>query len=157
MASRSSTLELTGILAATDEHQRLRLCLVESLETTPIKHTGGALRTPDFSWARLRTAVPNESKNFHAPYTLSLDGLPDNAGIRGECWATLPLAATRETRERRARILALAEELRGKEVVLTVRPKRYSFVSQAPLNRGEHVAGVSLQFVSLEPRTPSTL
>jgi len=48
------------------------------------------------------------------------------------------------------RVLNLASELRGKEVVVTVRPKRYSFVSSAAHNFGEEVAGTSLQFVGIE-------
>ena len=154
MASAApDTLELTGILATTNSYERLRLCLVDILETPT--YEGGRLAS-DHSWARLREAVP-ESKSYNVPYNFPLNGAPDDAGIRGECWVTLPTSARgprgRATRDQRARILALAKELRGKEVVLTVRPKRYSFVSQAAHNHGAEVAGTILQFVGLEPRT----
>lgn len=149
----NGTLELTGILATTDSYERLRLCLVDVLETPA--YEGGRLAS-DHSWAHLREAVP-ESKTYNVPYNFPLNGAPDNAGIRGECRVTLPTPAKgaqgRAARDQRARVLALAEKLRGKEVVLTVRPKRYSFISQAAHNHGAEVAGTSLQFVGLEPRT----
>lgn len=151
-----STLELTGILATTDPYERLRLCLVDGLETPTVE--GGRLAS-DHSWARLRDAVP-ESKNYNVPYTFPQGGAPDDAGIRGECWVTLPTPARgargRATREQRGRILALAKELRGQEVVLTVRPKRYSFVSQAAHNQGEEIAGTSLLLCNIEGREPRT-
>lgn len=145
----ADTLELTGILAATDAHERLRLCLVDVLE--------GERPVPDNTWTRLRKAVPpSYGKAYAVPYDLPLGGSPDDAGIRGECWVSLPRAAPgkrgRLARDHRARILALAAELRGKEVVLTVRPKRYSYISQARHNYGEEVAGTLLQFVTLEPK-----
>ena len=158
----STTLELTGILATTDSYERLHLCLVDDLETPT--YEGGRL-TSDHSWARLRKAIPIPASGdaYNVPYDFPLNGAPDDAGIRGECWVTLSTPARgargRAAREQRARVLALAAELRGKEVVLTVRPKRYSFISQAAHNHGTGVAGTSLQFVGLEaqvarPRGP---
>lgn len=132
MSAPAGNIELTGILAKSDSYERLRLCLVDFLETV-----GAA----DDSWWRLRTAVPDK-KDYKAPYSFSLDGAADDAGIRGECWMTLPKGAAE-----RLRILALAAELRGREVRLTVRPKRYSFVSQARHNAGVKVAGTVLNFV----------
>ena len=136
------TLELTGILATTDSYERLRLCLIDVL-------TGA--RFSDSSWARLRAAVPPTTQ-YSVPYDFPLNGAPDDAGIRGECWVTVPGGRGRAARDRRARILALATELRGKEVVLTVLPKRFSFVSQARHNSGETVAGTSLQLCTIEAR-----
>jgi len=149
-AARSTTgktpdLELSGILATTDTYERLRLCLVDGL--TPV--VGSGQLVSDNSWARLRRAVP-ESDAHQIPYNLPLGGAPDDAGIRGECWVTI---SGRKSPEKK-RILALAEDLRGKEVILTVLPKRYSFISQAGHNKGEGVSGVSLQFVSLGLKIP---
>ena len=149
MAASTDTLELTGILATTDSYERLRLCLVDVLETPT--YVGGRL-VADSSWARLRDAVPYTTA-YNVPYDFPLNGAPDDAGIRGECWVSLPGGRARATVAQRARIVALAAELRGKEVVLTVRPKRYSFVSTAAHNYGDEVAGTSLQFVGLEART----
>lgn len=136
---KSAILELTGILAKTDTYNRLRLCFVDTLE--------GESR-PDLSWSRLCSAVPDrEAEEYNVPYKINPGGRPDDAGIRGECWVTLPRA-----RDRQRRILDFAEELRGKEVILTVRPKRYSLVSRAEHNSGTEVAGTALEFVGLEER-----
>ena len=144
-AARSATgpppdLELSGILATTDSHQRLRLCLVDGLTSQ---------LSSDNSWWRLRQAVP-WSDTHQIPYNLPLGGAPDAAGIRGECWVTI---SSRKAPEKK-RILALAADLRGKEVVLTVTPKRYSFISQTGHNEGEVVSGVSLRFANLELKKP---
>ena len=145
----ADTIELTGILATTDSFERLRLCLVDFLETPAQK---GGRQVVDSSWARLRAAVPFTT-NYNIPYDFPLNGAPDDAGIRGECWVSLPNGRTKTGRLQKARILNLASELRGKEVVLTVRPKRYSFVSSAAHNYGEEIAGTSLQFVGIEAYT----
>ena len=137
-------LELTGVLASSDSFERLRLCFVDGL-------AGAA--AADHSWARLRRAVP-ESEGHTVPYELPLAGEPDDAGIRGECWVTLPTARSRDARARRARLLALAADLRGREVAVTVAPRRYTFVSRSGHNRGATVTGTSLQLVLIEERMP---
>ena len=147
MAAPSDTLELTGLLTTPDKFGRLCLCLVEVLEDP-----GGAIN--DRSWARLRAAVPPTAAHG-VPYDFPLGGAPDDIGIRGVCWATLPPAKSAPARARRGRILALAEDLLGREVVLTVRPKRFSFVSAKGRNFGEAVSGTTIQFVGLEARTPT--
>jgi hypothetical protein len=140
MSDDAPTVTLTGILATSDAFGRLRLCLVDALPSRTVADT---------SWARLKAAVPDGGV-YDVPYSFPLGGAPDDAGIRGECWAAVPGGRGRAARARRARMLALAAELRGKEVVLTVRPKRYSFASRAPHNSGAEVAGTSLQVCTLE-------
>jgi hypothetical protein len=44
--------------------------------------------------------------------------------------------------------MRLVQELRGKEVTVIVRPKRYAFRSNAEHNRGKSVTGTTLQLVS---------
>lgn len=148
MAAPGDTLELTGILAGPDSAGRLRLCLVDVLET-PAYEGGGIVA--DSSWARLLAAVP-KTADYAVPYNLPLNGAPDDAGVRGECWVTLPKGKAAATAARRARLEALAAELRGKEVTITVRPKRYAFASAAAHNYGSEVAGTALLFVGLEAR-----
>jgi hypothetical protein len=148
MAALADTLELTGILATTDSYERLRLCLVDVLETPT--YVGGQIAT-DNSWARLRDAVPYSAAHS-VPYNFPLNGAPDDAGIRGECWVSLPGGGARAAVAQRARVMALAADLRGKEVVMAVRKKRYSFVSTAAHNYGYEVSGTALQFVGLEAR-----
>lgn len=130
-------LELVGLLATTDAYERLRLVLVDSLEDG----------TTDYSWNLLRSVLWGDT----TPYRVHEEST-DGAGIKGECWINLPPVPKsgkgREAiRARRARILALAEELRGKEVVLTVQPKRYSYAEG-----GEVKTGTALGFVNLSPR-----
>lgn len=117
-------LELTGLLGASDSRGRLRLVLVDSL----VAHGG----RPDSTWRALRRATP---PGPGAPYRLDRGGAPDAAGLRGECWITVPA-------HRRARIEECVQELRGQEVRLTVRPRRYSYA--APTGR---VKGTTLAFV----------
>lgn len=136
------TIELTGILASTDVNERLRLCLIDYL--TP---KNGADIIADNSWYRLRKLIPsfNTEDGYNIPYTLPLDGAPDDAGIRGECWITLPgskKSKSRSVKEHRKRILSLAKDLRGKEVKISMKPKRYSFIN----SYGETTAGTSLIF-----------
>jgi hypothetical protein len=119
-------LELTGVLAASDPRGRLRLCLVDALDSQ-----GGR---PDGTWLALQRAA---APGVGAPYRLDRGGDSDSAGIRGECWVTVPA-------RRRARVEECARELRGREVRLTVRPRPYAFISQAT---GGRVAGTSLSFV----------
>lgn len=134
-------LRLTGVLAKSDPSGRLRLCLVDVLESR-----GGAY---DGSWRRLRAAIP-PSAAYAVPYRFDLGGAPDDAGVRGECWITLPRG-----KARRRRLAEYAAALVGKEVEVTVRPKRYSFVSWARHNHGATVAGTSLQYVGgLEALAP---
>ena len=130
---RQATIELTGILATTDSFGRLRLCLIDFSET---------LNRRDFTWSRLAARIP-ASEEYSVPYSLPLEGKPDDIGICGECWVTLPRDS-----KRRARILALATTLRGKEVSMTVRPRRFSFKSSSSHNHGDQAAGTSLQFVN---------
>jgi len=127
----SNGLDLTGILASTDPYGRLRLCLVDEL-----------CQKVDLSWVRLRAAVP-ESSNYSVPYRLSSGGVPDDAGIRGECWITISGRGAQSRRQQS--LLALAARLRGKTVAVTVTPKRYSFVSA-----GRLVAGTALRLETLE-------
>lgn len=141
------SIELTGILVAPDDFGRLRLCLVDVL---PSRERDAVA---DGSWARLKQAVPYSSE-YSVPYDLPQGGAPDDAGIRGECWITLPDGRSRESRGRRDRILALAKELRGKEVAVRVRPKRFAFDSGARHNDGAHVAGTALVLETLEALGP---
>lgn len=146
MAGRDSDeITLTGILGTTDSYDRLRLCLVDVLPSRENDRKAGA----DQSWAVLRRAVP-ASDDYAVPYDFPLGGAPDDAGIRGECWVTVPGGRGKAAQGRRQRILNLAAELRGKEVTLTVRPKRYSFTSGASHNAGADVAGTSLLLVTIE-------
>lgn len=138
--TRRGDLELTGILGASDPQGRLRLCLVDRLETR-----GEAY---DASWRMLVRAIPQGGPGAAAvPYRLDNGGESDSAGVRGECWITVPSA-------RRARVEELARELRGREVLITVRPRRYSFDSRSARNRGARVEGTSLAFVGLEALEP---
>jgi hypothetical protein len=115
------------VMAAPDPKGRLRLCLVD--------------RTAGRSDATWRTLRDNISASWGAvPYKLDQGGRADDAGIRGECWITIPKGRGPD------RVLGLARELSGKEVRLDVVPKRFSFVSRAAHNRGEQVVGTSLQF-----------
>ena len=144
--SRSTDLELTGILTKTGPSGRLHLCLVDVLETQRGRYDG--------TWRKLRAAIP-PSAHHTVPYKFDLGGAPDDAGIRGECWICLPRA-----KARRKRLIDYAATLRGKEVRLTVRPKRFSFVSWANHNHGQTISGTSLQFVGgLEalPQVPKKL
>lgn len=136
-------ITLTGILASTDSYERLRLCLVDMQESS------GKV---DTSWSRLKAAIPETKSGveYDVPYDFPLGGKADDAGIRGECWITVPGGRGPAAKDRRARILQLAKDLLGKEVVIEARPKRYSFVSTAGHNRGEEVAGTSLQLLTLE-------
>jgi hypothetical protein len=124
------SITLTGNLATSDSFGRLRLSFIDVLPR------GGF----DQSWARLTAAIP-ETGRYAVPYTSPTNGVPDDSGIRGECWIVVPRDAAR-----RRRILALADELRGKDVVVTVRPKRYSFVTDTGLPR----SGTALKLISLE-------
>jgi hypothetical protein len=138
--ARRGDLELTGVLATSDPQGRLRLCLVDGLEAR-----GGAY---DSSWRALVRAVPEGAPPSAAvPYRLDRGGASDSAGVRGECWVTVPPA-------RRARIEELARALRGREVRLTARPRRYAFDSRSARNRGARVEGTSLAFVGLELLEP---
>ncbi len=143
MAAQPHTITLTGILASTDSYERLRLCLVD------LQESSGQV---DASWSRLKAAIPKAKSGvvYKVPYDLPLGGKPDDAGIRGECWITVPGGRGASAQDRRKRILRLAEELLGKEVSIEASPKRYSFTSTAGHNSGETVAGTSLQLVSLE-------
>ena len=146
MASNpNQVLTLTGILATTDSYDRLRLALVDVLPSRERDFRRGT----DSSWARLRAAIP-ESDNYSVPYYFPLNGISDDAGIRGECWITIPGGRGHAAQNRRQRLLALAVELRGKEVVATVIPKRYSFISKENHNYDTPVAGTSLQLRTLE-------
>lgn len=141
---RSKPFELTGILATSDTHGRLRLCLVDRLEARE-----GAL---DNSWKLLTTVAPPVG-GYAVPYKLDAGGTPDDAGVRGECWVSLPKSRKKGERERLA---AFVEELKGREVAMTVRPQRYSFVSKAAHNYGAKVTGTSLTFVGgLEALAPT--
>lgn len=130
-AGQRESLELTGVLATSDPQGRLRLCLVDRLDSR-----GGAY---DATWRRLCAAIPGQEGRT-APYRLDRSGASDSAGIRGECWIALPPA-------RRQRLLAYARELAGREVRLVARPKGFSFVSRAARNRGQLVEGTSLVLV----------
>jgi hypothetical protein len=145
----TTDLELTGILLKSDVKKgRVRLCLVEDRIAT----AGGASRVvADNSWSTLTKAVPY-TERYSVPYHFPLKGAPDDSGIRGECWVTLP--SGRANAARRGRILGLAEELQRKEVLIVVRPKRYSFVSAAAANYGALVEGTALHFVGLEAVQP---
>ena len=135
--ARGGDFDLTGILGTSDPQGRLRLCLVDGLETR-----GGAY---DASWRALVRAVPRGAPSSAAvPYRLDNGGESDSAGVRGECWITVAPA-------RRARVEEYARTLRGREVQLTVRPRHYAFVSRSARNRGARVEGTSLVFVGLEP------
>ncbi len=123
-------ITLTGILATSDSFGRLRLSFIDVLPK------GGF----DRSWARLTAAIP-ETGRYTVPYTSPTNGVPDDSGIRGECWIVVSRAAAR-----RRRILTLADELRGKDVVVTVRPKRYTFITDAGISR----SGTALKLISLE-------
>ena len=131
-SSTNTEFELTGILATSDSFGRLRLCFVDFLESTQKR---------DSSWYLLKKNIP-DTEQYSVPYTFPLGGRADDAGIRGECWITLP-----RVKQRRRSILAFAKTLRGKEVRLTVKPKRFSFDSNAPHNFDAQVAGTSLLFV----------
>ncbi len=137
--------EITGVLATSDPKGRLRLCLVDYLEMT---------KRADYSWKTLKKEVPAFSAGGHPPYTFLTDGTPDDAGIRGECWITI----SGRDKKRRDRILALAVELRSKEVVCTVTPRRYSFAAREDPQK--QVTGVALQLNFLEklqPRPPHAI
>ena len=137
-----TSLTLTGVLASTDPNERLRLNFVDRIGG---KH--------DASWARLQKAVP--PGGGRVPYVFPFKGAPDDAGIRGECWITVPGGRGREAQQRRRRVLALAVELRGREVTATVTAKRYAFVVKAGPNRGKREAGTSLQLKTLELWDPN--
>lgn len=126
----ATTLTLTGLLGKTDSRQRLHLYLVDVLPSREKSQSN------DPSWARLKAAVPRDGR-YAVPYSASGEG----SGVRGECWVTTPSRGGAAVQDRRRRILAFAEELRGKEVVLTVRPRRYSCTN---------TAGTQLQLVSIE-------
>lgn len=139
----ATKITLTGILTTTDANDRLRLILVDIL---PSQEKDGRR---DASWARLKEAVPDSGAGS-VPYEFVKGGAPDDAGIRGECWVTVPGGRGAAAVGRRRRILELAADLRGKEVVLEVKPRRFAFVSTARHNRGEQVSGVSLHLVTIE-------
>lgn len=140
MAARQKILTLTGVMASPDPRDRLRLAL---METRPLRG-----HRADYSWAELARRVPADRARpfeLHSPE----DGAADSAGRRGECWVELP-----RNKKRRARLLAYARGLVGREVELEVRLRPYTFRSQRGANRGEWVVGAALDFVSLEAVEP---
>jgi len=131
------TLTLTGLMAKPDAFGRLRLNLVDALAAA-----GGK---PDNTWRRLRAVAPPARRDaaslrggpkapFKLPFVMHNGGAPDSAGLRGECWVSVP-------KDRREKILALAGELRSKEVELTAVVRRYSFTPPGGL---APVVGISL-------------
>lgn len=147
-------IELTGLLAQSaasgasagsgaPANKRLTLVLVERLDTPG----WGAL--PDASYRRLFEAAPSRGGRYLTPYRLADGGRPDHDGVRGQCWVTLDYRG-RGAKDKKRRVLALADELWNAEVMVTARPKRYSFVDR----RGEQVAGTLLQLVALERLRP---
>jgi hypothetical protein len=139
----NSTITLTGIMATTDTHGRLRLCLVDFL---PSQESLKNAR-PDRSWQRLREAIPY-SERHSIPYNFPLKGAPDDDGVRGDCWITLP-SRGQGAKRRRQMFLNLAKSLRGKEVEVRVTPKRYTFESQSTHNKGDTVSGTQLVLETL--------
>lgn len=131
------TLELKGVLAASDPRGRLRLHLVESLAAEASK--------PDNTWRQLqRIHGPGPG----APYRLNPRGSVDSAGFRGECWLTVP-------KNQRSRVEECARALRGREVQLEARPRYYRC---AGAGAGERVEGVYLMFMrGLEEARPVEL
>jgi hypothetical protein len=128
-----ATLELTGLLGGGDPREKITLILLDQRE-----------ERYDDSWRRLKEATVGGGGRV--PYHLPQGGAPDDAGIRGECWATYPAARGRMAAARREATLSYLETLRGRPVVLTVRPKRYDFVSKDGVRR----TGWSLHFVGVE-------
>jgi hypothetical protein len=133
MAGETTTtsLELRGVLAQTDVRGRLRLLFYEQLAAV------GA----DYSWAALAKRVRGGGA---APYAFSERA--DGAGLRGECWITVS-ARGKGGAERKARVLALAEELRAREVEVRARPQAYRFAGADGAER----AGTRLVFETLTP------
>jgi len=135
----AATIELTGILSGCDAHGKVRVILLD-------ESGDGAF---DPSLARLRRAAPPSAGQV--PYTLDPARPGDHplasGGVLGEFWMSPPRA-----KYALASLKRLVVELQGKEVRVTVAPKRYNFVSTAPHNRGAQIRGTSLQYVGLEAR-----
>jgi hypothetical protein len=131
----AASFDLTGLMGQTDPKGRLTLYFVERLAATDRKDTS-------MEW--LRTRAPKK-EDLRVPYRMTDTGQPDADGIRGMCWATLNYRGARGA-DRKRRILELADQLRGEEVVLTVQPRFYEFESA----RGTVERGTMLQFVGLE-------
>ena len=133
MAGETTTsLELRGVLAQTDVRGRLRLLFYEQLAAV------GA----DYSWAALAKRVRGD--RGAVPYAFSERA--DSAGLQGECWITVS-ARGKGGAERKARVLALAETLRAREVEVRARPQAYRFTGADGAER----AGTRLVFETLTP------
>jgi hypothetical protein len=131
MSTDKKSLTLRGIVAAPDAHGRLRFLLIE-------KRKDGHY---DTSWATLSKEIPTVY-GFHMPYSLKE---PDEDGIRGEFSVVVakPRPSKYQLGDRAAYWAKFVAPLRGAEVEVDVRPKKYSFV---PAGSGdiEPVTGYTL-------------
>ena len=135
-ASAKKVLTLRGVVAAPDAHGRLRFLLVE-------KRRDGHY---DASWATLAKEVP-AAHGLHMPYSLRD---PDEDGVRGEfaVVAAKPRPSKYQMGDRAAYWTKFVEPLRGAEVEVDVRPKKYSF-TPAGAQDGEPITGYTLTLVEV--------
>jgi hypothetical protein len=133
--SRDTNVSLTlrGVVAAPDAFGRLRFLLLEKRND---KHY-------DTSWAALAKAMPAR-EGVRVPYVLRD---PDTDRLRGEFTVTLPpnRRTKYDTVDHAAYWSKFVAPLRGKEVEVVAKPKRYSF---APAGKAL-IEGYSLTLVEV--------
>jgi len=127
VASPGATrLTLTGIMAVSDDFDRVRVLLME--------------RPGDSSWAQLAKEIPTLHENYRTPYELHD---PDTEDVRGVFWAVLP-------GHRKKYWLETATELRGRYVRAEVTVRPFSYRDK---KTGERIMGASLDLAMLEEET----
>lgn len=136
----AATITLYG-LAAQSDRVRNRLCftLVNMLENS---HKYGL----DQTCSRLVRACRGVARNQRGirPYKLYYKGQPNEDGIQGQFWVTL----RHMDKERAERLMDYADEMRGAEVEIQVRPQRYSFKGHYGPRAGMQIDGVQLVHVN---------
>ncbi len=137
-------LKLTGKLTTPDAFGRIRLLLIDRLESESYRE--------DHTWETLLRAVPLSARRMPYRFFNYANGEchVDEGGVRGEALLTIPGPSRHATLDKAA-WLKYSAELRSQEVEAHVLIKNYSFVSTAEHNRGERVTGTALYIEHMKP------